>query len=84
MGCPERQGIIDDAEFQAMKARLQAGRPRQSSQRRRGEDGWNVRSDDEGGAQASAAWPLLEGPLLQPLEQRLLRDADQGASARAS
>ena len=73
----KRQGIIDDAEFQAMKARL-LGRPPPAAPSVSDDEekiGWSVNNDDED-AQRWASRNVAfapKRPLLQPLEQRLLR-----------
>ena len=73
----KRQGIIDDAEFQAMKARLLGRPPPPVEQVSDDEEkiGWSVNNDDED-AQRWASRNVAfapKRPLLQPLEQRLLR-----------
>ena len=73
----KKQGIVDDAEFQAMKARLLGRPPPPVEQVSDDEEkvGWSVNNDDED-AQRWAARNVAfapKRPLLQPLEQRLLR-----------
>ena len=73
----KRQGIIDDAEFQAMKARLLGRPPPPVEQVSDDEEkiGWSVNNDDED-AQRWASRNVAfapKRPLLQPLEQRPLR-----------
>ena len=73
----KKQGIIDDAEFQAMKARLLGRPPPPVEQVSDDEEkiGWSVNNDDED-AQRWASRNVAfapKRPLLQPLEQRLLR-----------
>ena len=58
----KRQGIIDDAEFQAMKARL-LGRPPPAVEQVSDDEekiGWSVNNDDEDAQRwARETWPLL-------------------------